>query len=402
MNPFLAHLQPYPFQKLARLKANCLPPAEISPINLAIGEPQQPTPVFIIDAMQQALPLGLPKYPTTQGTLALRETIAQWLIQRYHLPGDSLDPEQHILPVNGTREALFALPQCLINPYANNPLVLMPNPFYQIYEGATLLAGAKPHYLNCLAEHNFQPAFDHVSPSVWRDCQLLYLCSPGNPSGTVLDFDTFKKLIALADKYDFTIAADECYSEIYADENQPPMGLLQACAKLGRTNYRRCIVFNSLSKRSSAPGLRSGFVAGDAEILRTFLQYRVYHGCSMPLPTQTASIAAWQDEIHVAESRRLYQEKFSAVIDILKPVLPVFRPPAGFYLWLETPINDEDFAQALFLQQNVTVLPGSYLSRVAEGINPGHQRIRVALVAPVETCVIAAQRIVELTHSLAT
>jgi N-succinyldiaminopimelate aminotransferase len=382
MNPDLNSLQSYPFEKLAQLKKDCVPPAELSPINLSLGEPQHATPDLIVNAMNTALAQGLKKYPATKGGMALRRSIADWLIQRFDL--DSLDPDRHILPVNGTREALFSFAQAVINRQTPKPLVLMPNPFYQIYEGAALLAGAKPFYINSLDAH--------IPEAVWADCQLLYICSPNNPTGAVLHKSTLQSLIERADEYDFIIAADECYSEIYADEGQPPVGLLQACAALGRLDYRRCVVFHSLSKRSNAPGLRSGFVAGDAEIMRQFLLYRTYHGCAMSLAVQAASIAAWEDESHVETNRALYRQKYEAVMDILSPVMSVERPPAGFYLWPQTPIADDQFARELFLQQNVTVLPGSFLSRTADGVNPGQNRIRMALVAPLEQCVEAAER----------
>jgi N-succinyldiaminopimelate aminotransferase len=393
MNADLAQLQPYPFEKLTKLRAGGMPPADKSAINLSIGEPQHPTPDFIIDALTQAAATGLRKYPTTQGAESLRMAIAQWLTRRFQLRSDKIDHTKHILPVNGTREALFAFAQCIIDRRQPTPRVVMPNPFYQIYEGAALLAGAQPCYLNCLEQHDFQPDFAHVPAAIWQDCQLLYLCSPNNPSGTLLDLATLQQLIELADKYDFVIAADECYSELYFDETQPPVGLLQACHQMGREDFKRCVVFHSLSKRSNAPGLRSGFVAGDAEILRQFLLYRTYHGCAMSPAVQAASEVAWQDEAHVQANRLLYREKFAAVLDILSPVLSVSRPPASFYLWAGTPYSDTEFTKQLYLQQNVAVLPGSYLSRVAEGINPGTHRIRIALVATLAECIEAAQRI---------
>ncbi len=392
MNPNLDLLQPYPFEKLAVLKKDYSPPSHLSPINLSIGEPQHPTPKSIINAMTRALP-DLKKYPTTAGTLELRETISNWLVKRFQL--SALDAKSQVLPVNGTREALFAFAQAMIDRRAKNPLILSPNPFYQIYEGAAFLAGAKPWFINSLAENNFQPNFVNVPENVWQDCQLIYICSPNNPTGTVLDTETLQDLIHKADKYDFIIASDECYSEIYADETNPPVGLLQACTAMGRTDYERCVVFNSLSKRSNAPGLRSGFVAGDADILKKFLLYRTYHGCAMSPATQIASIAAWQHETHVATNRNLYREKFKAVIDILSPILPVTSPEGAFYLWLNTPIADDEFAKGLFNQQHVTVLPGSYLSRVAHDINPGQNYVRIALVAELEECMVAAERIVK-------
>ncbi len=396
MNSDLQQLQPYPFQKLAQLKADCQPSTKLEHINISIGEPKHPTPEFIVQALQQAATTQLSKYPTTQGSLFLRQAIANWLIQRFQL--DNIDPDRQILPVNGTREALFAFAQAVIDRDKNNPTVVMPNPFYQIYEGAALLSGAKPYFLNSLESTDFLPDFNVVPEQIWADCQLLYVCSPNNPSGTVLNLPHLQKLIQLADQYDFIIAADECYSELYA--NQPPAGLLQACASMGRDDYQRCVVFHSLSKRSNAPGLRSGFVAGDADILKAFSLYRTYHGCAMSLATQAASTVAWQDETHVIENRRLYREKFAAVAQILSPALNVSIPPAGFYLWQQTPIDDIDFTQQLLNQQHVTVLPGQYLSREFQGINPGQNRIRIALVANIEQCIEAAQRIRFFTENL--
>ena len=399
MNRDLDRLQPYPFEKLNALKASVTAPAALEPIALSIGEPQHQPPAFVLEAMAQHLP-RLANYPTTKGLPELREALANWAQGRFQLAPASLTAERHLLPVNGTREALFAFTQAVIDrSTADTPLVVSPNPFYQIYEGAALLAGAEPHYLNCLPG-SYQPDFDAVPAEVWQRCQLLFLCSPGNPTGAVIDSATLKKLIALADAHDFIIASDECYSELYFDEAQPPIGLLQACAQLGRDDYRRCVVFHSLSKRSNLPGLRSGFVAGDAELLAHFLRYRTYHGCAMPLTTQLASIAAWNDETHVRANRDSYREKFDAVLDILEGVLPVQRPDAGFYLWPQTPIADTDFAQQLFAQQHVTVLPGSYIAREAEGLNPGHQHIRLALVAPLQQCIEAAQRIRRFVESL--
>jgi N-succinyldiaminopimelate aminotransferase len=391
MNPNLQQLQPYPFQKLAKLKVTCQPPTDLEHINISIGEPKHPTPDFIIQALQQAATSQLPKYPTTQGRIELRQAITDWLIKRFQL--SHLDAHTQVIPVNGTREALFAFAQTVIDRDKPNATVVMPNPFYQIYEGATLLGGAKPYYLNSLESSDFLPDFDAVPEQIWADCQLLYICSPNNPSGTVLSSKRLQKLIQLADEYDFIIAADECYSELYADENQPPVGLLQACAEIGRHDYQRCVVFHSLSKRSNAPGLRSGFVAGDAAILQAFLLYRTYHGCAMSLATQAASTVAWLDETHVIENRRLYREKFKAVSEILSPVLNISIPPASFYLWQQTPIDDETFAQQLFAKQHITVLPGQYLSRESQGINPGQNRVRIALVANLAQCVEAAQRI---------
>ena len=392
MNPNLDRLQPYPFEKLAALKQGVEPPADLPGILMSIGEPKHPTPAIIGEALLAHLH-QLAVYPSTRGMRQLREAIADWLTRRYHLPLGTVDPERHVLPVNGTREALFAFAQAVVDPRAD-ALVLMPNPFYQIYEGAALLAGAEPVYLPCSAKQGMTPDFDAVNADTWRRCQLLYLCSPGNPTGAVIDQATLGQLIAMADRYDFVIAADECYAEIYLDESRPPVGLLQAAAGLGRNDFRRCVVFHSLSKRSNAPGLRSGFVAGDADILARFFAYRTYHGCAMPLPQQHASTLAWRDEAHVIDNRRRYREKFDAVLDILNAVLEVERPAAGFYLWPRTPIADTEFARGLFAQQNVTVLPGSFLSRApGSGPDPGAGRVRMALVAPLDECIDAAQRI---------
>ncbi len=392
MNQALKLLHPYPFEKLAKVRATVTPREDLSPISLAIGEPKHPTPAFITDALISHLHTTS-NYPTTRGLDSLRAAIADWLCERFSLPTDSLDIEQNIIPVSGTREALFAIAQCVVDRQQSNPLILMPNPFYQIYEGAALIAGAQAVYLNCSADNNFIPDFDEVSDEVWKDCQLLYLCSPGNPTGSVIDYACLCKLLDLADEHDFVIASDECYSEIYFDDAERPVGLLEAAARSGRTNYRRCVVFHSLSKRSNAPGIRSGFVAGDANILKPFLLFRTYHGCTMPLYTQAASILAWQDETHVAENRRLYTEKFDAVLDILSPVLKVERPEAGFYLWPALPCDDIEFARGLLQEQNVTILPGSFLGREANGHNPGQARARIALVAPLDECVEAAHRI---------
>ncbi len=399
MNPDLDKLHSYPFEKLNALKAGIAPPAELPHIALSIGEPKHPAPDFVADALCQATKT-LSRYPLTKGDARLREAIARWLVQRFQLPPQSIDAERHILPVNGTREALFAFAQATIA-RKHDACVVMPNPFYQIYEGAALLAGARPYYLNTLEETDFIPDFDSVADSVWARCQLLYLCSPGNPSGAVIDTETLQKLIRLAERHDFIIASDECYSEIYFDEHQPPVGLLQAAAEAGHTDYKRCIVFHSLSKRSNLPGLRSGFVAGDSEVIARFLQYRTYHGCAMPPHHQIASITAWQDEKHVSENRERYRRKFAAVLDILSPVLKVQQPHAGFYLWPETPIDDTEFARDLYAQQHVTVLPGSYLSRDSGGCNPGQNRIRLALVADLDECIEAAQRIRTFVNSIA-
>lgn len=391
MNPFLADLQPYPFEKLARLKASVAPPPGLAPINLSIGEPQHPTPPIISDALIAHLH-GLARYPATKGIAELRGVISRWLSRRFGLPDWAVDPESQVLPVNGTREALFSFAQCAVDP-APDALVVMPNPFYQIYEGATLLAGARPHFLNLHQQHGFLPDLSTVPDSLWRRCRLVYICTPGNPSGAVMPLDELQRLIELAERWDFTIASDECYSELYYDEGNPPPGLLQAAWLGGNREFRRCVVFHSLSKRSNAPGLRSGFVAGDAAILRDYAQYRTYHGCAMSLPVQHASIAAWSDEDHVKENRGRYRAKFDAVLAELECVLPLSMPEAGFYLWAQIAGDDEQFARDLFARHHLTVLPGSYLSREVGGINPGKGYLRIALVAPLDECVEAAARI---------
>ena len=401
MNTGLASLQPYPFEKLARLKQCLTPPVNKSAIDLSIGEPKHKTPEFILDEIKAHLSTTA-EYPKTRGQEKLRETIAGWLCNRFRLDENSIHPDKHILPVNGTREALFAFAQCIVDREKSSPVVILPNPFYQIYEGAALLAGARPVFANCIAENNFVPDISHITETTWNDCQLVYICTPGNPTGAVLDHAALKQLLDLADKHDFIIASDECYSEIYLDEDHPPIGLLQAAAAEGRKDYHRCIVFHSLSKRSNVPGLRSGFVAGDQKLIELFFKYRTYHGCAMPGFTQAASIVAWQDENHVVLNRKLYREKFTAVLEILAPVMNVQQPEAGFYLWPEVPISDQTFTQLLFSEHNVTVLPGSFLSRTAYSINPGNNRLRIALVASLEECVEAAIRIRDQIHTLAT
>ena len=397
MNNALQQLQPYPFEKLRALLGAVTPNPDKRPIALSIGEPKHKSPEFVAKALADNLD-QMAVYPTTAGIPALREAIANWCERRFSVPAGWLDAAKHVLPVNGTREALFAFTQTVVN-RADNGLVVSPNPFYQIYEGAAFLAGATPHYLPCLAEHGFNPDFDAVSADVWDRCQILFLCSPGNPTGALIPLDTLKKLITLADKHDFVIAADECYSELYFDEATPPAGLLSACAELGRQDFKRCVVFHSLSKRSNLPGLRSGFVAGDADILKAFLLYRTYHGCAMPVQTQLASIAAWSDEEHVRANRTLYREKFDAVLEILSPVMDVQRPDGGFYLWPNVGTDDATFCRDLFVTEHVTVVPGSYLSRDVDGFNPGAGRVRMALVAPLAECIEAAQRIREFVTS---
>lgn len=395
MNPRLQALQAYPFEKLRALLGERQPDS-LSPIALSIGEPRHPAPAFVTDVLS-AERQRVGNYPTTKGLPELREAAANWAVARFGLQG--LDPEHQILPVNGTREALFAFAQAVVNP-DTDALVCSPNPFYQIYEGAALLAGAQPYFLPCTADNGFIPDLESVPDDVWQRCQLIYLCTPGNPSGAVMSEAYLHTLIELADRFDFVIASDECYSELYFDEDAPPTGLLQACATAGRHDYDRCVVFHSLSKRSNLPGLRSGFVAGDAAILKDFLLYRTYHGCAMPIQSQLASIAAWQDEAHVLANRALYRQKFDQVLEVLGPCLAVERPQASFYLWAPTPIADTDFAAGLFHQQHVTVLPGSYLSRDVKGVTPGANYVRMALVAEPEKCVEAAHRIRRYVESL--
>ncbi|GAB3379228.1 succinyldiaminopimelate transaminase [Spongiibacter taiwanensis] len=388
MNPRLQALQAYPFEKLRALLADCQPPA-VRHIPLSIGEPRHPAPEFVVADISANLD-KLSNYPTTKGIAELRTAIADWASRRFSLQG--LCAETQVLPVNGTREALFAFAQAVVSP-SDDALVVCPNPFYQIYEGAALLAGAQPHFLACHAQTGFIPDYSAVPAEVWQRCQLLYLCTPGNPSGAVMSQDALQQLIRLADEHDFIIASDECYSELYFDEAAPPPGLLQACAAMGRDDYRRCVVFHSLSKRSNLPGMRSGFVAGDATVLADFLLYRTYHGCAMPVQHQLASAAAWSDEAHVLANRDRYREKFSRVLAELDGCLDVSQPDASFYLWAKTPIADTEFARGLFDQQHVTVLAGSYLSRTVDGVNPGANYVRMALVAELDDCVEAARRI---------
>lgn len=399
MNNDLKRLHPYPFEKLSILKQGLTPPAHLNHIALSIGEPQHPAPHFVIESLIAHMH-QLSSYPSTRGKLELREAIAAWLCKRFQIAPSELDPEIHVLPVNGTREALFAIAQCIVDSSTETPLVMMPNPFYQIYEGAAIMAGAQPHYLNCFEENNYLPDLDAVTPEHWAHCQMMYICTPGNPTGSVMSNDYLQKLIRLAQQYDFVIASDECYSEIYFDENQPPAGLLGAAASMGLNNFDRCLVFHSLSKRSNLPGLRSGFVAGDAKLLEKFLLYRTYQGCSMPPATQTASTAAWSDERHVVENRNRYREKFDRVLSILSATLAPQKPQAGFYLWATTPIVDTSFAQRLYAEQNITVLPGQFLSRSTSEGNPGENKIRMALVAPLDECLDAANRINSLLSKL--
>jgi len=397
MNPDINKLQSYPFEKLATLLHGILPPAGLPAVNLAIGEPKHTPPAFIAEEIITHLH-GLGHYPATRGSDALRLVIADWLQRRYTLPLMP-DPEQQILPVNGTREALFAIAQATVD-RNKQPLIMMPNPFYQIYEGAALLAGAEPYYLNTTAATGWLPDFDAVPEAAWQRCQMIYLCTPANPTGVVMGDAQLATLIQLAERYDFIIAADECYAEIYLDEQEPPPGLLQAAIAIGNTSFRRCLVFHSLSKRSSVHGLRSGFVAGDTQLIKNFLQYRTYHGCAMAPYVQAASTVAWNDESHVRDNRRRYREKFAAVCDILTPTLDVSIPAASFYLWTATPGDDTLFARELYARQNITVLPGSYLSRTCQDCNPGHHHVRIALVAGLDECTRAAKQIRDYVTSL--
>ena len=401
MNPKLDLLHPYPFERLKALMVGIVPPAHLSPIALSIGEPKHQSPGFVKQALIDNID-QIAIYPTTKGGLPLRQAIADWCRARFKLPHSSMDPEQNVLPVTGTREALFAFTQAVVDSSATViPLVVSPNPFYQIYEGAALLAGAELHFLDCTLGNGFIPDLSTVAPEVWERCQLLQICTPGNPTGAVMSIEQLQQAIRLADQYDFIIASDECYSEVYLDEQNPPPGILEACAAMGRTDFSRCVAFHSLSKRSNLPGLRSGFVAGDARLLSDFLRYRTYHGCAMSMTTQAASVAAWSDETHVIDNRRQYREKFAAVTEILKDVLTFPEPTASFYLWPETPIDDTEFAAGLFAQQNVTLLPGRYLSRDTDDGNPGKGRVRMALVAETEVCIEAALRIKQYVQSLA-
>jgi len=397
VNSRLELLQSYPFQRLTALLAGHAPPSGVKPVALHIGEPKHPTPAFIRDALVAGLD-GLSVYPATLGTDALRQAIAAWAGHRYGIPAP--DPATQVLPVNGSREALFSFVQAVVDTGRGKPAVVCPNPFYQIYEGAALLAGAEPQFIHNLPAQDYAFDLEQLPEEVWRRTQVLIVCSPGNPTGKVLGLEDWRRLFAHADHYGYVIAADECYSEIYFRENSPPMGALEAAAKLGRADYRNLVVFSSLSKRSNVPGMRSGFVAGDAAILKKYYLYRTYHGGAMSPPVQAASIAAWNDETHVRENRALYREKFEKVIAILQPAMPVEWPDAAFYLWLKTPIDDVDFTRRLHADEAVSVLPGSYLAREARGINPGAGRVRIALVAGVDECVEAAQRLKRFAASL--
>jgi N-succinyldiaminopimelate aminotransferase len=393
MNPRLGSLHTYPFEKLAKLMAGAVAPAHLPPVPLYIGEPQHEPPPFVLEALRQGVS-RLGAYPATAGTLELRSSVTRWLERRFSLRAGSVDAATMVLPVNGTREALFALVQAAVDT-SQAPLVITPNPFYQIYEGAALLAGATPYYLNATAENQFAPNLDEVPQAVLDRTQVLFLCSPGNPTGAVLSRSYLARALDLAERHDFIVAADECYAEIFPDEAAPPPSLLEVAQETGRDRFQRCIVFHSLSKRSSVPGLRSGFVAGDPELMRRFLLYRTYQGGAMSPMVQMASSAAWDDDAHVRTNRQLYREKFDRVLPILSPVLDVQRPAGAFYLWVDVGGDDERFTRELFTRQNVTVLPGSYLGRTTEQGNPGKGRVRLSLTATVEDCVVAATRIRE-------
>jgi N-succinyldiaminopimelate aminotransferase len=401
MNPDLKKTQPYPFERLAALKATVSPATPLPHIALSIGEPKHAPPSFVLEVLKESV-AGYSAYPTTAGTDELRDTCARWLERRFGLGTNAVRRAQ-VLPVSGTREALFAFAQAAIGRSTAGsrgaPLVAMPNPFYQIYEGAALLAGAEPYFIETPAVKGFLPDLDAVPAEVWDRVQLLYLCSPGNPGGAVMSVKEWRRVLALAEKHDFIVASDECYTELYPDEANPPPSLLSAAVADGRAGFERCVVFHSLSKRSSLPGLRSGFVAGDARLLEAFLRYRTYHGCSMPIPAQAASIAAWNDEAHVIENRRLYREKFAKVMPLLAPHLDFTAPEGGFYLWADTRGDDEIFVRDLYAQENVTVVPGSYLARIVNGRNPGTGRLRISLVASVDECIEAAHRIARFAAS---
>jgi len=390
VNLEITQLQPYPFEKLNRLFQDCMPDSAYRPIKMHIGEPKHPTPLFIENAVSEGLS-GLASYPATAGTAALRVAIRDWIVKRHAIP--EIDPEREVLPVNGSREALFSIAQVIVDRRRPSPIVISPNPFYQIYEGAAFLSGARPYFVNMSASNDFAADYDAVPSQVWESTQLLYVCSPANPTGRVTNLDEWKKLLDLSERYGFVIASDECYSELYFDEASPPIGALAAAALSGRTAFDRLIVFSSLSKRSNVPGMRSGFVAGDRNLLKNFLLYRKYHGSAMSPTFQHASTLAWQDENHVVENRRMYAEKFRTVIPIIEQSLPVRWPQASFYLWLKTPIDDTTFARDLYHHYNLTVLPGSYLGRLSGGENPGAGYVRIALVATLEDCREAAERI---------
>ncbi len=390
MNPYLDKLQSYPFEKL-RLLLDGVKPIVSHNIALSVGEPKHEIPNFISNSLIENIS-GIGKYPPTRGLQELREAICLWLNRRFNVPRAFLNPEENVIPVTGSRQALFAIAQAVID-VAKNPLVVIPNPFYQIYEGAALLSGAEIHYIPCTKENSHLPNLDLIEEKILEKCQLFYICSPGNPSGAVMPIEKMQQLISLSEKYNFVIASDECYSDLYFDENSPPVGLLEASVAMGNTSFKNCLTFHSLSKRSNVPGLRSGFVAGDKEILKKFSQYLTYYGCAMPIHHQMASCEAWKDTKHSKVNRDLYRKKFDMIRDVLSPLIDIQYPEAGFYLWLETPVSDTEFTYNLYSQQNITVLPGSFISRKIDGLNPGENFVRIALVAQIDECIEAASRI---------
>lgn len=400
MNSRLDKLSPYPFQKLNKLKSSGVVQTDLEHIPLSVGEPKHPAPECALEALTSNLD-AVTRYPSTRGTSELRRTLADWLCQRFSLDKQSFSADKNVLPVNGTREALFAIAQTLIDPASEESLIISPNPFYQIYEGAGIMSGAAIHMMNCEHNNNFLPNLDDLTHEVLSRCELMYLCTPGNPTGAVMSIAYLQKAIKLAREFDFVLVSDECYSELYYQKAPP--GLLEAAHKLQPGNYQNCLAFHSLSKRSNLPGLRSGLVAGDEKLLDCFFQYRTYHGSAMSELVQLASIAAWSDESHVEKNRQLYSEKFDLVLAILKDYVSLAKPEAGFYLWLDIRpfysesesglTSDECFARDLFLHQHITVLPGSYLSRDVNGTNPGEGYVRLALVAPKTKCIEAANRI---------
>jgi len=396
MNPRLALLKPYPFERIRTNLAGLVPPKGVPLVNLSIGEPQHPTPALLKDAVTKNLG-GLARYPQSKGLPELREAMAAWIAKRHGL--GTIDPETQVIPVTGSREAIFSIAQAVLDPAETDAYVVCPNPFYQIYEGATLLGGAKPYFVNSLASSNHAADWDSVPEAVWKKTRLLFACSPNNPNGRVMPAAEWKRLFELSDKHGFVIVSDECYSEIYFDESKPPVGALAVAKQLGREGYPRLVAMGSLSKRSNAPGLRSGFAAGDAAILKDFLLYRTYHGTAMSNTVQAASIAAWNDEAHVAENRRLYREKFAAFHELVNPVLPLTMPDAAFYFWADVRGDDEAFARDLFTEAHIMVLPGSYLSRDAHGTNPGRGFVRIALVSTVEDAIESGKRIAQFVRA---
>ncbi|MAJ80385.1 MAG: succinyldiaminopimelate transaminase [Porticoccaceae bacterium] len=398
MNPALLRLQEYPFERLKKLLEPVSTNSKFKSIKFSVGEPRHKPPEFVLQALSRARN-DLGHYPTIKGSNTLRVAAAGWLENRYNLTSGSIDPDTQILPVNGTREGIFSFTQACINP-KNTPLVVTCNPFYQIYEGAAILAGAELWYLDCHEDNHFLPDLSMVPAKIWERCQILHFCSPGNPTGSCIGIDQMCLALQLAEKYDFIIVSDECYSEIYFDETSPPIGLLDACKIVGNNEFKRSIIFHSLSKRSNLPGLRSGCVSGDRALIEQFLLYRTYHGCAMSPATQAASIAAWRDESHVIANRKNYREKFEKVTAILQPTLEFFVPRASFYLWPKTPIDDVKFCRDLYQSKNVTVLPGQYMGRTTSSGNPGTNRIRMALVAELDDCIEAAERIINYVEGL--